>query len=175
MSLLGPRDKDVGCRSNFDPSRPLHTQETSFSVKSSLTAVCQWVQTLSTDIFATKYTRISTILAHKKTVFLCFVQRLSRKKNIFTRTCYYSSTYSLIVPVIRAVRRLVLSTVCLLQDKGNVFFFIYFARTVRTDGVGCLTIAGMLAIATNCNYPVTAGSVFVFAVQNRTISTIGRG
>ena len=44
--------KDVGCRSNFDPSRPLYTQDTSFSVKSSLTAVCQGVQTLSTDIFA---------------------------------------------------------------------------------------------------------------------------
>ena len=43
--------KDVGCRSNFDPSRPLYTQDTSFSVKSSLTAVCQGVQTLSTDIF----------------------------------------------------------------------------------------------------------------------------
>ena len=42
----------VGCRSNFDPSRPLYTQDTSFSVKSSLTAVCQGVQTLSTDIFA---------------------------------------------------------------------------------------------------------------------------
>ena len=48
------RYKDVGCRSNFDPSRPLYTQDTSFSVKSSLTAVCQGVQfkTLSTDIFA---------------------------------------------------------------------------------------------------------------------------
>ena len=44
--------KDVGCRSNFDPSRPLYTQDTSFSVKSSLTAVRQGVQTLSTDIFA---------------------------------------------------------------------------------------------------------------------------
>jgi len=44
--------KDVGCRSNFDPSRPLYTQDTSFSVKSSLTAVCQGVQTLSTDMFA---------------------------------------------------------------------------------------------------------------------------
>ena len=43
--------KDVGCRSNFDPSRPRYTQDTSFSVKSSLTAVCQGVQTLSTDIF----------------------------------------------------------------------------------------------------------------------------
>ena len=47
-----PQAKDVGCRSNFDPSRPLYTQDTSFSVKSSLTAVCQGVQTLSTDIFA---------------------------------------------------------------------------------------------------------------------------
>ena len=44
--------KDVGCRSNFDPSRPLYTQDTGFSVKSSLTAVCQGVQTLSTDMFA---------------------------------------------------------------------------------------------------------------------------
>ena len=26
--------KDVGCRYNFDPSRPLYTQDTSFSVKS---------------------------------------------------------------------------------------------------------------------------------------------
>ena len=43
--------KDVGCRSNFDRSRPLYTQDTSFSVKSSLMAVCQGVQTLSTDIF----------------------------------------------------------------------------------------------------------------------------
>ena len=47
--------KDVGCRSNFDPSRPLHAQDTSFSVKSFLTAVCQGVQTLSTDIFVYHY------------------------------------------------------------------------------------------------------------------------
>ena len=33
-----PSCKDVGCRSNFDPSRPFYTQDTSFSVKSSLTA-----------------------------------------------------------------------------------------------------------------------------------------
>ena len=33
--------KDVGCRSNFDPSRPLYAQDTSFSVKSSLMAVRQ--------------------------------------------------------------------------------------------------------------------------------------
>ena len=46
------KKEDVGCRSNFDPSRPLYTQDTSFSVKSSLTAICQGVQTLSTDIFA---------------------------------------------------------------------------------------------------------------------------
>ena len=36
---------------SVDPSRPLCTQDTSFSVKSSLTAVRQGVQTLSTDIF----------------------------------------------------------------------------------------------------------------------------
>ena len=48
------KGKDVGCRSNFDPSRPLYTQDTSFSVNSSLTAVCQGVQTLSTDIFEVK-------------------------------------------------------------------------------------------------------------------------
>ena len=52
MGRQDPSTKDVGCRSNFDPSRPLYTQDTSFSVKSSLTAVCQGVQTLSTDIFA---------------------------------------------------------------------------------------------------------------------------
>ena len=49
VDVLG---KHVGRRSNFDPSRPLYTQDTSFSVKSSLTVVCQGVQTLSTDIFA---------------------------------------------------------------------------------------------------------------------------
>ena len=48
---LSINNKDVGCRSNFNPSGPLYTQDTSFSVKSSLTAVCHGVQTLSTDIF----------------------------------------------------------------------------------------------------------------------------
>ena len=43
--------KDVGCRSNFDPSRPLYTQDTSFSVKSSLTAVRQGAKVPSSDIF----------------------------------------------------------------------------------------------------------------------------
>ena len=43
--------KDVGCRSNFDPSRPLYTQDTSFSVKSSLTAVRQGTKVPSSDIF----------------------------------------------------------------------------------------------------------------------------
>ena len=52
-----PPVKGVGGRSNFDPSRPLYTQDTSFSVKSSLTAVCQGVQTLSTDIFAPRCDR----------------------------------------------------------------------------------------------------------------------
>ena len=44
--------KDVGCRSNFDPSRPLYAQDTSFSVKSSLTAVRQGAKVPSSDIFA---------------------------------------------------------------------------------------------------------------------------
>ena len=43
--------KDVGCRSNFDPSRPLYTQDTSFSVKSSLTAVREGAKVPSSDIF----------------------------------------------------------------------------------------------------------------------------
>ena len=43
--------KDVGCRSNFDPSRPLYTQDTSFGVKSSLTAVRQGAKVPSSDIF----------------------------------------------------------------------------------------------------------------------------
>ena len=55
LSALGgqpPELKDVGCRSNFDPSRPLYTQDTSFSVKSSLTAVRQGAKVPSSDIFA---------------------------------------------------------------------------------------------------------------------------
>ena len=52
-SVLTQQTKDVGCRSNFDPSRPLYTQDTSFSVKSSLTAVRQGAKVPSSDIFAT--------------------------------------------------------------------------------------------------------------------------
>ena len=46
------RRKYVGCLSNFDPSTPLYTQDTSFSVKSSLTAVRQGAKVPSSDIFA---------------------------------------------------------------------------------------------------------------------------
>ena len=46
--------KDVGCRSNFDPSRPLYTLDTSFSVKSCLTAVRQGAKVPSSDIFDRK-------------------------------------------------------------------------------------------------------------------------
>ena len=48
---LSANSKDVGCRSNFDPSRPLYAQDTSFSVKSSLTAVRQGAKVPSSDIF----------------------------------------------------------------------------------------------------------------------------
>ena len=41
--------KDVGSRSKFDPSRPLDTQDTSLSVKSSLTAVRQGAKVPSSE------------------------------------------------------------------------------------------------------------------------------
>ena len=52
---LSANSKDVGCRSNFDPSRPLYTQDTSFSVKSSLTVVRQGAKVPSSDIFAKEH------------------------------------------------------------------------------------------------------------------------
>ena len=52
MKALPLSSKGVGCRSNFDPSRLLYTQDTSFSVKSSLTAVRQGAKVPSSDIFA---------------------------------------------------------------------------------------------------------------------------
>ena len=63
-ALLG---KDVGCRSNFDPSRPLYTQDTSFSVKSSLTAVRQGAKVPSSDNFVIRVFAIYLIMLGWKT------------------------------------------------------------------------------------------------------------
>ena len=90
--------KDVGCRSNFDPSRPLYTQDTSFSVKSSLTAVCQGVQTLSTDIFVWYRSRrsrrnIRTRKYHHKTshltqkrVRVCLFSHWTSNRSLYSST-----------------------------------------------------------------------------------------